>query len=644
MKTHLLTIIFILSTSMACAISAIDGKKRTWHGFDRVDFKIEGRRALVVSPKQPRSDRAWVLRPAFPEAFPKADIELLKNGFYIAHFDTTHDYANLESRRLMDKFFNFMTKRHGFNNKVALEGLSRGGAFALMWANDDPSKLACVYVDNPVCDFREWPVKKQPNLIDDFRKKWNLKEGEEKNFNNSPIDNLEKLAKSGVPVLMIVGDRDNTVPFATNGKVYQDRFFDNGGALSLIIRQGANHHPHGLNNPAPIVDFIKQAYNPEKIDRKSDEYRKFEFIKNRDGITNALKVFAQNKCGTVAFVGGSITEMHGWKEMVCTSLQKRFPKTKFNFICVGISSLGTIPHAFRLRHDIPNLKDVDLMFVEGTVNDDSDDPYDLIAQMGAFSVEGIVRQALNANPQMDIVQLHFIYDGFFKTLEKGETPAIVKRHEQIAEHYKLPSIDYTAEIWARMQDKQFDWDTFGGTHPSPFGHRYYARAIENLFDMNSTSGKISKKALPKKFCQNPLENGRYVDVSNAKIKNGWYVEKNWQKKSKAYVRPRFKNLEILETRNSGAEFEFEFEGNTIGIYILAGEEAGILEYSIDGSPFKKFDTYTKYSHRLFLPSVAVFSNTLSEGKHKITIRMSEQKNPKSLGNACQIIKFAVNSK
>ena len=238
----------------------------------------------------------------------------------------------------------------------------------------------------------------------------------------------------------------------------------------------------------------------------------------------------------------------------------------------------------------------------------------------------------------------YLGGGAFKTLEKGETPAIVKRHEQIAEHYKLPSIDYTAEIWARMQDKQFDWDTFGGTHPSPFGHRYYARAIENLFDMNSTSGKISKKALPKKFCQNPLENGRYVDVSNAKIKNGWYVEKNWQKKSKAYVRPRFKNLEILETRNSGAEFDFEFEGNTIGIYILAGEEAGILEYSIDGSPFKKFDTYTKYSHRLFLPSVAVFSNTLSEGKHKITIRMSEQKNPKSLGNACQIIKFAVNSK
>ena len=31
-----------------------------------------------------------------------------------------------------------------------------------------------------------------------------------------------------------------------------------------------------------------------------------------------------------------------------------------------------------------------------------------------------------------------------------------------------------------MQARQFDWRKFGGTHPAPFGHKYYARAIENF--------------------------------------------------------------------------------------------------------------------------------------------------------------------
>ena len=240
--------------------------------------------------------------------------------------------------------------------------------------------------------------------------------------------------------------------------------------------------------------------------------------------------------------------------------------------------------------------------------------------------------------------MHFIYPHFFDDLQKGKVPRVVKLHEQIANHYKLPSIDYTAEIWARMQNEQFDWNTFGGTHPAPFGHRYYARAIENLFDMNSTSGKIQDKIMPNKFYKNPLENGRYVDINKAKIKSGWTIEKNWKQKSKAYVRDRFRNLEILETRTPGAEFEFEFVGNTIGAYMLAGDEAGILEYSIDGAPFKKLDTFTRFSKNLYLPCVVVFSNTLSENKHKIVVRMTNEKNPKSLGNACQIIKFAVNSK
>lgn len=619
-------------------------KKSLYAGCERIDFIFEGKKCVLVVPAKPRGDGAWVLRPAFFGAFDAADRELLKRGFYLAHCDVGNRYANPQSRREMDRFYEFMVSKRGLSRKVALEGLSRGGAFALLWANDDPSKIACVYVDNPACDIAEWPVKRRPELAAEFRRSWNLKEGEEKSFARNPFDELERLARSGAPVLMIVGDRDDIVPFEKHGKIYQDRFFDNGGALTLIVRQGGGHHPHGLASPAPIVDFIERAYEPENIDARSPQYRKFLSIKNRGGIANAFAKFAREGRGKVAFVGGSITEMHGWKELVCADLKKRFPKTRFEFVYSGIASLGTIPHAFRLRSDIPDLKTVDLLFLEGTVNDDSDGwGYDSRGDRRAIGVEGVVRQALRENPQMDIVILDFIHDGFFDVFKRGETPAIIKAHESVAEYYGLPSINLAAEIYARIQAGEFDWQKFGGLHPAPFGHRYYARAIENLFDMNPPRAELKSRALPPRYCPDALEFGHYVGVGAAKIKSGWRAEKPWKPKSQAYVRPRFRNLEILEAREAGAELEFEFEGGTVGAFVLAGDEAGVLEYSIDGAKPKKFDMYSKFSGRLFLPYVIIFGTGLGEGNHTLSLKMLEEKNPQSKGNACQIIGFGVNS-
>ncbi len=264
MKRFLFFVVLAVASTFSWAGISIDGKSSKWAGFERVDFKFENRNAILVSPKTPRGDNAWVLRPAFFGAFAKADVALLESGFYVAYFDVTHDYANPTSRELMNKFYALMTDKYGLHKKVALEGLSRGGAFSLIWANDDPEKIACVYVDNPVCDFRQWPVKKAPTLVEGFRQKWNLREGEELNFKNNPIDNLERLARSGVTMLMIVGDKDTTTPFELHGKIYKERFFDCGGNLRLIVREGKAHHPHGLDNPSEIVKFIEQAYKAKK--------------------------------------------------------------------------------------------------------------------------------------------------------------------------------------------------------------------------------------------------------------------------------------------------------------------------------------------------------------------------------------------
>ena len=52
----------------------------------------------------------------------------------------------------------------------------------------------------------------------------------------------------------------------------------------------------------------------------------------RGNLDNYMEAVTVQKKATVAFVGGSITEMEGWKDMVKVNLARRFPDTEFTFI------------------------------------------------------------------------------------------------------------------------------------------------------------------------------------------------------------------------------------------------------------------------------------------------------------------------
>ena len=99
---------------------------------------------------------------------------------------------------------------------------------------------------------------------------------------------------------------------------------------------------------------------------------------------------------------------------------------------------------------------------------------------------------------------------------------------------------------------------------------------------------------------------------------------------------------MLESKKAGSKLTFRFNGRAVGICCVAGPNAGILEYSIDGKPFKKLDTYTHWSHYLYLPWVYMFETELEKGNHQLVLKISSSKNEKSLGTACQIRNFVVN--
>ena len=90
-------------------------------------------------------------------------------------------------------------------------------------------------------------------------------------------------------------------------------------------------------------------------------------------------------------MGGSITQMNGYRPMVSQFLENKFPKTKFEFINAGISSTCSTTGAFRLKSHVLDKGDIDLFFIEFAVNDDQDAAHaerDCVRGM-----EGIIRHA-----------------------------------------------------------------------------------------------------------------------------------------------------------------------------------------------------------------------------------------------------------
>jgi pimeloyl-ACP methyl ester carboxylesterase len=155
-----------------------------------------------------------------------------------------------------------LTTQYGFAKKAALVGLSRGGLYCYNWAATNPDKVACIYGDAPVCDFKSWPggIGKGKRSDHDWQlvlERYGFKSDEEaKLYTKNPVDNLAPLAKARVPLLHVFGDADDVVPWEENTGLVEERYKKLGGEVVLIRKPGVGHHPHGLDDSTPIINFV----------------------------------------------------------------------------------------------------------------------------------------------------------------------------------------------------------------------------------------------------------------------------------------------------------------------------------------------------------------------------------------------------
>jgi pimeloyl-ACP methyl ester carboxylesterase len=244
-----------LVAAAALIFSAVLVKRQRWHGYRRSDFVVDGRNCILVAPKQVAHGSPWIWRPEFFGGLPEVDLALLEKGFHVAYIDVQNMFGAPVALDHMDRFYEHLTSSRQLARKVVLHGISRGGLFALNWAARNPERVACIYLDAPVCDFKSWPGTSGPDW-EQCKRAYGFSEEQALAYPFNPVDNLKSLARAKIPIIAVAGDRDEVVPMKDNIGLVERRYRELGGEVKVIVKPGGGHHPHGPPDPAVIVDFI----------------------------------------------------------------------------------------------------------------------------------------------------------------------------------------------------------------------------------------------------------------------------------------------------------------------------------------------------------------------------------------------------
>ena len=244
-------------------IPPLPGVCSQWfEGYDRYDFDVGGRPVTLIAPREPLQGRRWVWKGEFLDSFPGTELALLRKGFHIAYLSYPDQFGGPLAMAAWSRFYHALTERYGFARKFGLIGLSRGGLYCYQWAIANPASVACLYGDAPVCDLKSWPggKGKGPGSPAEWQKVMEVfgfrTEEDAMVYPGNPVDNLGPLASARIPIMHVYGDADEGVPWDENTGVVARRYRELGGSIELIGKPGCGHHPHGLEDPTPVVEFF----------------------------------------------------------------------------------------------------------------------------------------------------------------------------------------------------------------------------------------------------------------------------------------------------------------------------------------------------------------------------------------------------
>ena len=550
--------------------------------------------------------------------------------------------------------------RLGINpNQIVAAGGSAGGHLAactdlieeLDEPNEDPSissRPNAVAMFNPALMIASWgEIQFDDKLTKDLASRTGVPPQQ--------ISPIHQLRKHAAPSIIFHGRADTTVPYITVEQFTQEsqRL---GNHCELV---GYDDEPHGFFNygrgGTPGQAFLKTVSRLHTFlyeqgflkEGPSGVTPQSKNVRLREPLIDSREAIIKGQQATVAFIGGSITEMNGYRPMVCNWMEKSFPSTKFTFINAGISSTCSTTGAFRFERDVLS-KDPDLILIEFAVNDDQDAAHSREACIRGM--EGIIRHARVANPKADLLVTYFVNPPMLETWQKGKVPLSVAAHETVLKRYGVSSVVLAKEVAERIAEKTFTWNEYGGTHPAPAGNQIAASLVQDLLTtawnlpntVPMSQEEVSRGSLPKPIDPKCYQTGFLMPVHAAVTDDDWAIGTPAWKTIPGAMRSRFQDLELLHGSRSGSEFELDFQGTAIGLFVLAGPDAGQVQFEIDGQPVRTKDLYHRHSRGLHYPRTVMLDDQLDDGSHHLKLSIGEPAGRENAGSAVRILAFTTN--
>ena len=233
-----------------------------WNEFKRIDFEFEGRPAILVFPNTPNENKNWLFKTEYFNAFPDFEIEMLKRGWHVAFVkNNTRWCVGDEDIDVKKRFVDYLSKEYGLYEKCVPVGMSCGGLIGSKFSAKYPECVSALYLDAPVMNLLSCPAhlgRAEVGFLDEFTRVTGMTLTKLLSYRDHPIDRMHLLLENNIPIIIIYGDADEVVPYEENGALLEEYYRENGGTIVAIGKSGCKHHPHGLEDNSPIIEFVEK--------------------------------------------------------------------------------------------------------------------------------------------------------------------------------------------------------------------------------------------------------------------------------------------------------------------------------------------------------------------------------------------------
>jgi hypothetical protein len=248
----------------------------TYSGGDLAELRVRDRLAYLIKPTgKVDSQKRWLwdfpfwlaINDGFGNVAHRYYVEkALASGFHVAGVDVGPSCGSPAAADVCQEFYEQLVSKHGLHKRARVLAHSNGGLIAYGWAFRHPTCVDRIAGMSPATDFRTYPTL--PNVVSGPTKGLDyglsLDELNRRASEFNPIDNLLPLAKAGVKILHLHGDRDTLVPTSSNSTELARRYRELGGEAEIILLKDlgasrANSRGHDgpeLYDSAALLKFL----------------------------------------------------------------------------------------------------------------------------------------------------------------------------------------------------------------------------------------------------------------------------------------------------------------------------------------------------------------------------------------------------